>query len=206
MKPQGYRSQMTSDFLYSADGTITAGGTSQLVVPRAKSRSYLFFQNLSSNTMYVAIGGARATATVSGGVVTGFTIANGGFGYVKTPTVRCFGGGASDGIADTNCGGSLPDWPSPSRPAQGLAVLSGGVLTSITITDPGSGYLRAPYVLIESNPADSIGCEDPFYSSTARGFQILPAGSLEFFNQCPTDAVAVYGTTTGDRFTCRYMY
>lgn len=206
MQMVGIRGQFVQDHLYAADGTITAGGTPQLVLPRAKARSYFLFQNNSANTMYLEFGGARATATVAGGVVTGFTVTNGGFGYVKVPSITCFGGGPVDGNADANCGATLPDWPSPGRAAKGLATVAAGIVTAIAVSDPGAGYLRAPYVLLENHSADSIGVADPFFSSVTRGFQILAAGVMEFAQQCSTDAVAVYGTTTGDKFTCRWMY
>ena len=206
MKQPGTRSQVIQDFLYSADGSITAGGTPQLVLPRAKSRSYLYFHNLSIDTMYLEFGGARATATLTSGAVTSFTVTNGGFGYVKRPKVWCLGGGPVEGNADENLGAGLPDWPSPGNVASGWATLTAGVVSSIAVQNPGAGYLRAPLVFIENHPADAYGVADPFYSSAASGFQILGGGSLVFEQQCPTDALAVYCATSALLYTCRYMY
>nr|WP_315030990.1 hypothetical protein [uncultured Chryseobacterium sp.] len=76
---------------------------------------------------------ATATATVSGGAVTGITIANGGSGYTTAPTVNFYGGGS---IIN---GGTK---------ARATATLSNGVITGITINNGGSGYTTAPTVVI----------------------------------------------------------
>lgn len=76
---------------------------------------------------------ATATATISGGVVTGITINNGGSGYTTAPTVNFYGGGS---IVN---GGSK---------ARATATISGGVVTGITINNGGSGYTSAPSMII----------------------------------------------------------
>ena len=206
MKPVGQRGQNAQDFLYCADGVIGATNTSQLLLPRAKSRSYLYVQNRSMNNMFVEIGSARATAAISGGAVTSFTITNGGFGYVKPPLVRCYGGGPVEGNSGAGLGATLPDWPAPSRPATGLAAINGsGVVTGLSISDPGAGYLLAPYVQLISQEEDAAGVADPFFGSVNSGYQLLAGGILEFVVQCPTDAVSIVGTDD-DLFTCRFMY
>lgn len=206
MKPVGARDQNVQDYLYAADGAIAATNVSQLLLPRAKSRSYLFIQNLSANAMNVEIGSARATASITSGAVTGFTITNGGFGYVKPPRVLCQGGGPVEGNSGAGLGATLPDWPAPSRPAKGLAVINGsGVVTGITLVDPGAGYLQAPYVQLISDENDAIGVADPYFNTTRRGYQLAQNASIEFQFQCPTDAVAIVGTEA-DRFVCRWMY
>lgn len=206
MKPIGARGQNVQDFLYCADGTIAQTNVSQLVLPRAKSRSYLFIQNLSSNVMNVEIGSARATAAISGGAVTSFTISNGGFGYIKPPLVLCLGGGPVEGNSGAGLGATLPDWPAPSRPATGLAAINGsGVVTGITLSDPGAGYLRAPYVQLISQSEDALGVADPYFSTTRGGYQLAQNATIEFQFQCPTDAVAIVGTAN-DLFVCRWMY
>ena len=70
------------------------------------------------------IGTASATCTISSGVVNAVTIVNAGFGFGKAPLVRFLGGGnAGNG---SYLGLNQPGGASPSHPAQGLAVLSGG--------------------------------------------------------------------------------
>jgi phage tail sheath protein FI len=67
---------------------------------------------------------ATATATVSGGIITGYTITNPGSGYTSAPTVTLSGPG-SGGV--------------------GTASITGRV-SAITVTAPGSGYTSAPTV------------------------------------------------------------
>jgi arylsulfatase A-like enzyme len=71
--------------------------------------------------------GATATATVSGGVITGLTLNSGGTGYLNTPTLSFSGGGGSGATA--------------------TATISQGAVTAINLTNGGSGYTSAPNVL-----------------------------------------------------------
>jgi hypothetical protein len=74
---------------------------------------------------------AKATATIDNGKVTGVSIAPfSNATYPSLPGIRFVGG-------------------EPDRPATGVGVLKNGELSSITITDPGSGYNSAPVVEIE---------------------------------------------------------
>ena len=69
-----------------------------------------------------------ATATISGGSVTGFTITYGGAGYTSPPNITLTGN------------------------ARAHAELTDGVVTSIVIDDAGSGYSEAPTVTFEEPP------------------------------------------------------
>lgn len=71
---------------------------------------------------------AAATATVSAGAVTGFTITQGGSNYGSGTFVTLSGGGGTGAAA--------------------APVITGGVLTGITVTSGGSGYTSAPTVAI----------------------------------------------------------
>ena len=75
---------------------------------------------------------ATARAIISGGMVTGFTITNGGAGYssVDLPTVTITGGGGSGATATA-------------------VVNVSNVITGLTITNAGSGYTSAPTVTID---------------------------------------------------------
>src|SRR5262249_38636756 len=95
MRLVGSGQQQRRDFLYSADGTITSGGTAQLVLAQSQSRSFLLLQNLSAGPLYVEIGAARATCTISNGAVASVSVANAGFNYTKPPVVRFLGGGGN---------------------------------------------------------------------------------------------------------------
>ncbi|MFZ4931160.1 hypothetical protein [Chryseobacterium sp. Mn2064] len=76
---------------------------------------------------------ATATATISGGSVTGITINNGGSGYTTVPTINFYGGGSivNGGIK-----------------ARATATLTNGAVTGIAINNGGSGYTTAPTVTI----------------------------------------------------------
>ena len=78
---------------------------------------------------------ATATATISGGFVTIYTVTFGGDGYTTAPTVTVSGGGGTGAAA--------------------TAHLTGGVVTSITVSHPGNGdYTSVPTVTIEPPPAN----------------------------------------------------
>lgn len=76
---------------------------------------------------------ALATATISGGAITGITVTNGGSGYTTVPTVNFYGGGS---IVN---GGTK---------ARATATVSGGIITGITINNGGTGYTSIPTVTI----------------------------------------------------------
>jgi hypothetical protein len=76
---------------------------------------------------------ATATATVSGGAVTGITINNGGSGYTTVPTINFYGG-------ESIINGGMK--------ARATATLTNGVVTGITINNGGSGYTTAPTVTV----------------------------------------------------------
>jgi trimeric autotransporter adhesin len=75
---------------------------------------------------------ATATAILSGGFVTSYTITSGGSGYVSAPTVTVSGGGGSGATA--------------------VASISAGVVTNIAAVNAGSGYTSAPSVTISPPP------------------------------------------------------
>lgn len=68
----------------------------------------------------------------NGGVVSSFTVINGGSGYVGAPTVTVSGGGGS-GVTAT-------------------AVISGGTVTSITVVTGGSAHTSRPTVTLSASP------------------------------------------------------
>jgi Concanavalin A-like lectin/glucanases superfamily/Immunoglobulin I-set domain len=74
-------------------------------------------------------GQAGAYAQPFGSFIIGAVVTNGGFGYGNIPNVSFVGGG----------GGG----------AAGYGSVSNGVVTSITVTNPGSGYTSLPMVVID---------------------------------------------------------
>jgi hypothetical protein len=203
----GAKGQQSADRLYRLDSTIASGTASQLISPIPTTRAFLFFQNNSSAVMWLGVGGAIATATISGGAVTGCTIVNGGFGYTAPPIIEFMGGAAYCPLTGLGpSGAGLPGYASPNnfpnnagyRPALARTVLTSGVVTSIVIDDPGSGYVFAPFVDIRNAHSDRYGCVDPFFGSTPNGFQFGPGQSYtNNGTHCSTDQISVYCATVG---------
>lgn len=188
--------------LYDASGTITTGGTPQLVLAQSQARSFLLLGNNSAGDLLFEIGSARATSTISNGAVTGFTITNAGFGFTVPPVVRLLGGGNAGN--SSFLGLNQPNGAAPSNVATAVAVLTGGAVSGFTITNPGSGYVKAPYVFIFNSDLDPYGAAVP---SATTGILIKSGSPPVIFNGtcCPTDPVAVFGATTGAAFTCKWM-
>jgi len=207
MKLVGVRGQQQIDDYFDASGTITAGNTPQLLLPQRKSCSAFLFQNLSSGALMVQSGVLPATAHLTSGVVSSVTVNDAGFGFNAPPTVLFYGGGNANDPA--SYGATMPGWPSPMHPAQGIAVIgsssiSGSQINSISITDGGSGYLVAPYVFIQALRTDPTGVGIP---SATVGILVPGAGGLLSIVDltCPTSALSVWGATTGQAYTCKWM-
>jgi hypothetical protein len=203
MKLVGAGVQQRHDYMYDASGSITAGGTAQLVLAQSPARSLLFVQNQSNATLWIDIGSARATATVSAGTVTGCTITNAGFNFTRPPVVMFMGGGRGPNNNTSFLGGNQPNYPSPPDNATGHAVLSGSTVGSIVIDHGGSGYQCAPYVFMYNSDLDPYGCAIP---SAGVGIELV-AGQSIVFNAtcCPTDPVAIFGASTSLTFCCKWM-
>jgi len=214
----GTRDQQQRDHLFVADSSIVAGNTSQLLLPERKSCSFLVVQNNSSAVLYIEIGGARATVSLTSGALNAFTVTNGGFGYTLPPKVHLLGGG--NGGNNLSPGATLPTWPAPgdpgfaaprfgsttARPGKAHAILTTGVVTSIVVEDPGSGYVTPPYVFLENDILDPNGVADPYFGSVNSGISIPVSGGNYWSNgtHCTTDAIAIWGGTTGQAFSCRW--
>jgi hypothetical protein len=205
VKLVGAGNQSRRDFLYDASNTIVAGGTAQLVMGRSQSRSLLLLQNLSSGTLVFEFGGARATCALTSGAVSSFTITNAGFNYTKPPLIRFEGGGNAQN--SSYLGLNQPSGESPPNPATAIAVLSSGALSSITLTNPGSGYVIAPNVFIFNSDLDPYGVALPATTPTAGNISLAAGSAPLIFNGtcCPTDQISVIGATTGQAYACKWM-
>lgn len=215
----GVGEQQVAHYLFDASGTITTGGTAQLVLPQHPSRSVLMFVNNSANTMYLDFGCGYAHCTLTNGAVSSVTVDNAGFNFTQPPRIRFLGGGypqvtlASGQAAGYNssyvsAGG--PNFPAPPNCATAVAVLAsssiaGKKINSITVTNGGSNYAVAPFVQIIPSDLDPNGVVIP--ASTNATSIKLPAGaSLSWIaGMCPTDALSVVSSSTSDAFTCKYM-
>lgn len=191
---------------FDASGTITAGGTAQLVVPSAHKRSSFVFQNLSSANMFLEFGSARATATLSSGTVASCSITNAGFGFSLPPSVRFYGGTNLQQSMPAYTLQGLPDWDSPSSVAKAHCVMAGSApnmtVLSITIDDPGSGYAYPPYVFLINDPRDPYGCAVP---SATVGIELLPQGSYVSNGVIQiTDQISVFCATISSAYAFKY--
>lgn len=205
MKLPGSGNQRAQHFLYSADITMT--GSAQLVLGQSQARSLLKLKNIGVNGMWLEFGGARATATLTSGVITGISLTNVGFNYTKPPAVHFLGGGYAGNSSYLGLG--QPNGASPNsmngligRPASAIAALSGAAVGSFTIEDGGAGYVTAPYVQLINSDLDPNGCAVP---SVGVGWLLSPGEALSFeASAVTTDAISVIGTS-GDVLTCRFM-
>lgn len=206
MNLQGSRGQQVSLPLYRADITMT--GSAQLVLAKSMSRSSLILQNLGTHAMAIEIGGARAHAVLTNGVVTSVVVDNGGFGYLKPPVVKFLGGGPTGGAPggigynSSYQGLNQPNGPTPSNFATGIAVLSAGGVASVTVNNGGANYVVAPYVYLESSDLDPYGCATPAVASSGMGLPASQAVPIAWNGTTAiTDAVSVIGTA-GDVLFC----
>lgn len=198
----GARGQIVRDHMFDASGTIIAGTTAQLILPERQQNSSLYLENLSSGNLLFEIGGARATATLTAGVVTSIAVTNAGFGYTVPPNVVFYGGGSAKKNPNYLCPG-FPGNICPDHIAQAHAVLTGGAVSSIVIDFGGSQYVEPPMVFLQNSDNDPYGCAVP---SATSGILLAPTGGAVTFNGtvCTTDAIAVYGATTGQAYCCKY--
>ena len=159
--------------------------------------------------MFIEIGGARASASLTSGAVSSVSVTNAGFNYTLPPLVIFLGGGYQNPTQITPIYSltGLPDWSAPSHPAKATCVMTGspGALSiaSISIDDPGAGYAYQPYVFLMNNPNDPFGCAVP---STGVGIELISAGGSYTSNGtiCTTDQVGIYCASSGKAYTCKF--
>lgn len=213
MKLVGAAGQAANHFLYDASGLIVSGTVPQLVLPRRLSCSHLIIANLHATlTMYIDFGSARATATISGGVVTACTVVNPGFGFSLAPSIEFRGGGADQFL--NFLGSNDPNSPPPAKPAKAHCVMTGAApnmsVASITVDYGGAGYLVAPYVRILNHNRDPNGCADPSALSASGFYGALPLpplGGSYYLNGTvtTTDQLAIYCSTGANApFSCKW--
>lgn len=205
MQLTGIRGQEGRDFFYDMSGTITTGGTAQLLLPEQIGRSFLMIQNISDTAMYLEFGSARATATLTSGVVTSCSVTNAGQGFTIAPIIQFLGGGNVGGPTgnSTFVGSTEPGAKSPQKPAEAHCVLSTGTVGSIVVDYGGALYKVAPYVFISNSLNDPNGVAT---ASATSGIELMPAGSITFSGtSCPTDPISIFCATTAKAFTCKFM-
>jgi hypothetical protein len=197
----GIRKQTPLDDLLDFSGTITTGGTAQLLLPQQPRRLYVSISNVdAADVLLVGIGPAKASATVAGGLVTGIAVNNGGIGYTVAPQVRILGGIIQGDYERAPGGTNLQGVPDVGFQATAVATIAAGAVSAITVTNPGSGYLVAPLIYLE-NPWPSLG--GGAYSPSANNGIPIAVNTTFTFNGSllvPSSAIAIVGATTGDQF------
>lgn len=190
-------------------GTVTTGGTAQIIMPQDYGRYYMYIQNTSSTDLRIGIGAPTGTATVSSGVITGITANNAGLRYSYAPKVMLIGGGYSNmpnpgspGSPWTEGTGGGLGFQSPTRVGAAVAVMTGSApnqtIASVTVQDGGAGYIAAPFVYFQPDPRDPYGC---FAPSATAGTILAPYGSRTWESTAVCAcAVSVYGGTNGQSF------
>ena len=196
--------------LYDASGTITTGGTAQLVLPQAKTRTSLIIENISAYNMFLEFGAARATAVVTNGVVTSATVTNAGQGYSLPPQIKFLGGLVGSPLNPNTTSytpTSLPDWSPANNMPSAHCVMTGTApnksVSSIVIDSGGSLLNCPPYMLLTNDPLDPFGgC----IASATNGILLLANGGSYTANGsvCTPDAISIFCATTGAAFTCKY--
>lgn len=207
----GSHHQTLRTHIYDASGSITSGGTAQLVLPDQMNRSSLLFINNSSSNMFLEIGYARAglpvlsNGTIASVPMTG-TNANVGFGYSRAPLIVFRGGAFLQTGVSYSTQGTI-DYNAPSNPAKAHCVMTGAAgsmtVSSIVVDNPGSGYMYPPVCYLGNDPLDPFGAAVP---SATVGILLVANGGSYVANGtvCSTDPVSIFCAASSAAFTCKY--
>jgi len=181
----------------SAAVTISASGSVVLITPNQGGALYG-----SAPTVVITGGGnsdAEASASFSGGQVTGALVTTGGSGYGSADVIISGGGGSGatatatvvDGVVTAinivNQGFGYTSQPTvtispPVGTATATVTLTNGEITSYTITEEGSGYTSAPQILIQTTA-------DPFNLDLDR--LSLVADRIQLFESSTTSSLQI---------------
>lgn len=192
--------------IFTFSGSITSGGTPQLVVPGERQRSYFEFVNNSTITLYLEIGEPQVSANLTSNSIGTLTVMNVGFGYTYAPNVVFVGGGPAGNLPDSATNAVPWRFGAPTTLAQAHVTISSGSIATIIIDYAGAGYVTTPYIRLEADPRDPFGCARPTAST---GIPILPGGSYTMSSGqnatgwVATGPVSVFGATTGSQFACK---
>jgi hypothetical protein len=175
---------------------------------------------------------ATATASIASGLVTGFTVTNGGTGYTSPPTVNLTGGAFVSPVTATfnatlsgdtvnatprtnaGAGYTTPPTVTFSAPPESVqatatASVSNNRVTGFTLTGAGSGYFSTPTVTLA---APSLGAQPAsavaqMSNGSVTGFIITAGGSGYGVTPKVTIAAppAQTGTATPGRFKLRTL-
>lgn len=202
---------MGDHYIYDCSGSITTGGTAQLVLPFMKGRASFEIVNISDTAMYIGFGGPRAHATLTGTGISSISVDNAGFGYSIAPSVQLIGGGNTgwDMQNSTFLGCKEVGYPAPASVGTAHCVMTGTApnmsVSSIVVDSPGV-YATAPRVFIKNDRNDPFGAFLP--SATSPGSIILGATGGNYYRNhttCFDDQISIVCATTGKVFSAYYM-
>ena len=159
-------------------GTIT-GTVKQCYFTPSFLGTYLFFHNQTNG--YLINGSTGAFSQITNDKVAVVTILTGGTGYTDATASVTF---------------SAP--PSGGTTATGTVQTTGGVVTNITITDPGSGYVTAPTVTITDSGSGVNATASSLLSYFPTTGLIAGVAFLDAYVFVGTPAGRVYSCNVGD--------
>ena len=143
----------------------------------------------------ISVGGSFT----QGPLLNGITLVNGGTGYTTYPNVEFKGGGSSGtGAVAQSFLGISSILQFPALAATATATLTGGVVTAIVITNPGSGYTSVPTVTLSAPPLGGTQATAiaTLTGGTITSISITNAGSG--YTVAPTVSIGIVtGTGTG---------
>lgn len=121
---------------------------------------------------------ATAVAVTSGGIVTKIIVTNGGSGYTSAPTVTLTGGTpttpATIGTTVLTVGGIT---------ATAEPIVTGGVISSFAITNPGSGYYASTDATSAYYNAPAVNITHGAGSGAVAGTTVLTLGGIKILNE-----------------------
>jgi len=159
-------------------GTIT-GTVKQCYFTPSFLGIYLFFHNQTNG--YLINGSTGAFSQITNDKVAVVTILTGGTGYTDATASVTF---------------SAP--PSGGTTATGTVQTTGGVVTNITITDPGSGYVTAPTVTITDSGSGVNATASSLLSYFPTTGLVAGVAFLDAYVFVGTPAGRVYSCNVGD--------
>ena len=138
--------------------------------------------------------GMTLTATVASGKITAITVTNAGTGYISSPELRLSGGGGKGALVEaalgleaitvTAGGSGYTSAPTVTiqnhggaATATATATLSGGAVSSVTITAPGTGFGRGSDVEIDDNVIIADTYDSPASAINAYGQNVRVRGN-----------------------------
>ena len=204
----------------SAPNVAISGGTGATAIARIANRGNF----LKGEIVKSQVNTAQGTAVKSGSGIASITINRGGSGYTSAPSIiigkqwmsgttystgdqvfngtRLYtagGNGTSGAAAPVHTSGTATDggisWAHAGNKATATTLLTNGVVSTVNMTDTGSGYTAVPSVIFAASPTETGIAEVTRYDVTNKELELVNVtGSF-------TDNDTVVGQTSGAEWT-----